>query len=70
VAWQTVLNAIDAVESWIVLLPLYAQIPLLLAVLLPLAWFLAKAIDPVVEWVLRPHTTRGERRPFSQDSTP
>ncbi len=69
-AWQTVLTAIDAVEAWVVLLPLYAQIPLLLVILLPLTWFLAKSIDPVVEWVLRPHATRGEPRPTSRDSTP
>lgn len=69
-AWQTVLNAVDAVESWIVLLPIYAQMPLLLAILLPLAWFGAKAIDPVVEWVLRPHTSRSDRRHSHPDVTP
>ena len=50
--WQSVLNVIDTVESWVVLLPLYLQIPLLLVVLVPIAWLGAKAIDPVVEWVL------------------
>ena len=60
--WQSVLNLIDAVESWIVLLPVYAQIPLMLVVFLPLSWFLAKAIDPIVEWVLRAHTARSEPR--------
>ncbi|WP_157970576.1 hypothetical protein [Nakamurella deserti] len=53
---------IDAVESWIVLLPLPIQILLLLAVFLPLCWLAARAVDPVVEWVLRPHTARSRRR--------
>lgn len=61
--WQSVLSAIDAVESWIVLLPLYAQIPLMLVVFLPLAWFVAKAIDPIVEWALKPHSTRSDNVP-------
>lgn len=59
--WQSLLNGIDAVESWVVLLPLFLQIPLLLAVLLPISWFLAKAIDPIVEWVLRPHALRSRQ---------
>lgn len=57
------LSVIDAVESWVVLLPLPIQIVLLLAVFLPLCWLLARAIDPVVEWVLRPHAQRSGRRP-------
>ncbi len=64
--WQSVLNAVDAVESWVVLLPIYLQIPLLLVVLLPVSWLLAKLIDPVVEWMLRPHATRHEHRARSQ----
>lgn len=59
--WQSVSNVIDEVESWIVLLPLFVQIPLLLAVFLPVCWFLAKAVDPVVEWALRPHTVCSHR---------
>jgi hypothetical protein len=46
------LTAIDAVESWLVLLPTALQIPLLLLVLLPLCWLVSRAIDPVVEWIL------------------
>ena len=56
------LSVVDAVESWIVLLPLPFQILLLLAVFLPLCWFVARAVDPVVEWVLRPHAARSRRR--------
>ena len=56
------LSVVDAVESWIVLLPLPFQILLLLAVFLPLCWLIARAVDPVVEWVLRPHATRSGRR--------
>jgi hypothetical protein len=58
---ESVLSAIDAVESWIVLLPLYVQIVLLLAVFLPLCWLIAKVVDPLVEWVLRPHAERSGR---------
>ena len=54
--------AIDAVESWIVLLALPFQILLLLAVFLPLCWLVARAVDPIVEWVLRPHAERSSRR--------
>jgi hypothetical protein len=58
----SVLSAIDAVESWIVLLPLTVQILLLLAVFLPLCWLVARAVDPLVEWVLRPHARSSGRR--------
>ncbi len=57
--WPSVLRAIDAVESWIVLLPLPVQIVLLLAVFLPICWLLARIVDPIVEWVLRARTDRG-----------
>jgi hypothetical protein len=57
-----VLSVVDAVESWIVLLPLPLQILLLLGVFLPLCWLVARAVDPVVEWVLRPHAERSRRR--------
>jgi hypothetical protein len=50
--WQSILNAIDAVESWLVLLPLIIQIPLLLVVLVPICWFAARAVDVVVDWGL------------------
>jgi hypothetical protein len=58
--WDRVLQVVDAVESWLVLLPLYFQIPILLVVLVPLAWIGGAVIDPVVDWVLR-HTERAER---------
>lgn len=61
-AWQDVLDAIDGVESWVVLLPLYAQIPLLLLVLVPLTWLLARVIDQAVLWMLRRHGDRAGRR--------
>jgi hypothetical protein len=51
--WDAVLRAVDAAESWLVLLPLYAQITILLVVLVPLAWYLAAAIDPIVDRALR-----------------
>lgn len=50
--WQWVLDTIDRVESWLVLLPIALQIPILLVVLVPLAWGVARLIDPVVDWVL------------------
>ncbi len=54
------LDAIDAIESWLVLLPLYFQIPLLLVVVVPLAWYVAKVVDLVVQRMLRWHTERTE----------
>ena len=51
-SWQSVLTVIDRVEAWIVLLPLPLQIVLLLVVLVPLCWFVAKVLDPVVDWLL------------------
>ncbi len=59
-SWRGVLDAVDAVESWIVLLPSYVQIPLMLAVFLPIAWYGARLIDRLVEFVLRKHHERGE----------
>lgn len=56
-----ILTAIDAVESWLVLLPLILQIPLLLVVLLPVAWGVSWLIDRLVEFGLRRHTLRSER---------
>ena len=50
--WQSILNAIDAVESWLVLLPLAVQIPLLLVVLVPICWFAARGVDVLVDWLL------------------
>ncbi|AZI58421.1 hypothetical protein EH165_10005 [Nakamurella antarctica] len=60
-SWQWLIDGIDAVESWLVLLPLLVQIPLLLVVLLPLAWGTSWVIDRVVEFALRRHTARSEK---------
>ncbi len=54
-------TVVDAVESWLVLLPLILQIPLLLVVLLPVAWGVSWLIDRLVEFGLRRHTLRSER---------
>lgn len=53
--WQGILNTIDQIESWLVLLPLWVQIPILLVVLTPVCWWMAKLIDRVVEFFLRTH---------------
>jgi len=52
VTWQTVLDVIDAVESWIAGQSYWVQVVLLLAVLGPLCYLLAGFIDRVVEAVL------------------
>ena len=53
VAWPGSTDTIDAVESWIAGQSFWVQIPVLLAVLLPLCWLVAGLIDRVVEYVLR-----------------
>lgn len=58
VDWQGVLDVVDAVESWIAGQSWWVQVPVLLAVLLPLCWVLAQLIDRVVEAVLAWHTRR------------
>lgn len=58
--WQTVLDVIDAIESWIVGLSYWAQVVLLLAVLGPLCYVLAGVIDRVVEAVLAWHSRRDQ----------
>ncbi len=57
-SWQTVLDGVDAVESWIAGVSYWVQVPVLLAVLLPAAWGLAGLIDRIVEKILWPHTRR------------
>ena len=47
---------IDAVESWLAGQSFWVQIPILLAICLPLCWLLAGAVDLVVDRVLRRHT--------------
>ena len=56
--WQTVLDVIDAVESWIAGQSYWVQVVVLLAVLGPLCYFLAGLIDRVVESVLAWHSRR------------
>lgn len=56
--WRTVLDAVDAVESWVAGVSYWVQVPLLLAVLLPLGWLAAGLIDRIVERILAPHTRR------------
>ena len=49
---------VDAVESWLVARSFWIQVPLLLAVLIPLSYLLAGLIDKVVERLLRPRVRR------------
>ncbi len=58
VIWQAVLDAIDAVESWVVGQSYWVQVILLLAVLGPLCWGVAGLIDRGVEAVLASHSRR------------
>ena len=61
--WQTVLDVIDAVESWVAGQSYWIQVVLLLAVLGPLCYLLAGLIDRVVEAVLAWHGRRDRRPP-------
>ena len=63
--WQTVLDVIDAIESWIVGQGYWTQVVLLLAVLGPLCYLLAGLIDRVVEAVLAWHGRRDHAEPGS-----
>ena len=54
-------TAIDAVESWIAGQSFWVQVPILLGVLLPLAWTVAGLIDKVVDRLLWPSTRREAR---------
>lgn len=58
--WQTVLDVIDAIESWIVGQGYWTQVVLLLAVLGPLCYLLAGLIDRLVEAVLAWHSRRDQ----------
>ena len=60
-SWRDILDGVDAVEAWIVGQSFWIQVPVLLAVLLPLAWALAALIDRIVEKILWPHTRREMR---------
>lgn len=57
-SWRGVPDAVDAVEAWIAGQSYWVQVPVLLLVLLPLAWFLAGLIDRIVDRILEPHTRR------------
>lgn len=57
-SWQTVLNGVDAAESWMAGQSYWIQVPILLAVLLPLGWATAGGIDRLVEKMLWPRTRR------------
>ena len=57
-SWQTVLDVIDAIESWVAGQSYWVQVVLLLAVLGPLCYLLAGLIDRAVEAVLAWHGRR------------
>jgi len=61
VSWHKILDGVDAAESWIVGQLFWVQVPLLLLILVPLAWLVAGGIDKVIERILGPHTRRGLR---------
>ena len=56
--WQSILDVVDAVESWVAGQSYWVQVVLLLAVLGPLCYLLAGLIDRVVEAVLAWHGRR------------
>ncbi len=58
VSWQTVLDVVDAVESWIAGQSYWVQVIVLLAVLGPLCYLIAGLIDRAVERVLAWHSRR------------
>ena len=60
VIWQTVLDVIDAVESWVAGQSYWVQVVLLLAVLGPLCYLTAGLIDRAVEAVLAWHSRRDQ----------
>ena len=59
--WQSILDVVDAVESWIAGQSYWIQVVVLLAVLGPLCYLLAGLIDRAVEAVLAWHS-RGDRQ--------
>jgi hypothetical protein len=58
---------IDAVESWLAGQSFWVQIPILLAVLVPICWLLAGLVDRIVELLLRRHTRREAVRQAQTD---
>ena len=76
VIWQTVLDVIDAVESWVAGRSYWIQVLLLLGVLGPLCYLVAGIIDRVVEAALAWHGrrdpiagSRGSRPPAALEPT-
>jgi len=69
VSWQTVLDVIDAIESWVAGQSYWIQVALLLAVLGPLCYLLAGLIDRVVEAVFAWHGRR-DRQAGSASGAP
>jgi hypothetical protein len=67
--WQTILDVIDAVESWIAGQSYWVQVVVLLAVLGPLCYLVAGLIDRVVEAVLARHSRR-DLQPAAAGSAP
>lgn len=73
--WQTVLDVVDAVESWIAGVSYWVQVVVLLAVLGPLCYLLAGLIDRAVDAVLAWHSRRdgdrgaGPAQAVAQDAT-
>lgn len=55
-SWQSVLDVIDAVESWVAGQSYWMQVLLLLGVLGPLCYLAAGFIDRMVEAVLARHS--------------
>lgn len=60
--WQSILDVVDAIESWIAGQSYWVQVVVLLAVLGPLCYLLAGLIDRVVEAVLAWHS-RADSKP-------
>lgn len=49
--WQAVARWWDGMELWLTQLPLAVQVTLLMAVLLPACWWIARGIDRAVDAV-------------------
>lgn len=54
-------GVIDAVESWLAGQSFWVQVPILLAVLIPVGWLVAGLIDRLIERILWPSTRREAR---------
>ncbi len=67
-SWQTVLDVIDAIESWVAGQSYWIQVALLLAVLGPLCYLLAGLIDRVVEAVFAWHGRRDRQAGAASDA--